>query len=158
MTKNLNFGDNNRSIILRLNDESDVCLTPVNWVHIDKLTIALERLVANYMKLEGALGDLFRPSNKGTWRMIEEILNYHNVIGKDKITKENLSHFDIDDLRNLFITQTNTVTEEGNSVPNNGRLDPSMLAVINGLDFLAILRQMLKVSESLETEQENTQE
>ena len=153
MTRNLDFGKNNRSVILYLNNKSEVHLTPVNWVHIDKLTTALETLVAHYMNLDGALGELFKPSNHTTWQMVEEILNYHNVIGKEKLTKEDLSHFDIDDLRNLLITQTNNVTEEGNSIPDNGRLDPSMLAVVNGLDFLAILRQMLKIRESLETEQ-----
>lgn len=143
MTQNLDFGTNNRTIILMKESGTVVKLKPTTFGHIDDILQLLETLLVQYFHHDGALGTIFRPSNRTTWDAIAKLLDFHTLVGGGKLGMEDLSHLDIDDLRRLFLTQTETTNELGHSKPEDKRLAPCMLSVLNGLDFLEILRQAI---------------
>ena len=144
MTQNLEFGSNNRTIIFRKNDESIVKILPTTFGNIDTIMQLLETLLVQYFHHDGALGAIFRPSNKTTWNTVSKILKHHSLVGGGMLDMKDLEHLNIEDLRSLFVTQTGLTNELGYSVPDDKRLAPSMLSVLNGLDFLEILRLAIK--------------
>lgn len=149
---NLEFGDKNRTILFRKKDDSIVQIKPTKWKNIDDVTKMLENILSQYTIADGFLGTVFKPTNRTTWDSITSLLDYHELIGNEKLKIEDLEHLDIDDLRRLFVTETETTSHEGRSVPNNKVILPSMLAVINSLDFFEILRVAIEAREKNQAE------
>ena len=144
MTQNLEFGTNNRTIIFRKSDDTVVNLLPTPFGKIDEVMKLLETLLVQYFHHDGALGAIFRPSNKTTWDSIGKVIKFHPLVGGGMLDMKDLEHLNIEDLKELFLTQTEATNELGYSVPEDKRLAPCMLSVLNGLDFLEILRLAIK--------------
>ncbi len=153
MSQNLEFGENNRIILFKKDNGTVVKIKPTKWKNIDDVTRSLENILTQYTINDGFLGTVFSPTNRMTWNSIEYLLEYHELVGNGKLNLEDLEHLDIDDLRLLFITETGTTSFEGRSIPNDKVILPSMFAVINSLDFFAILRKAIQARENNLTEQ-----
>ena len=143
MTQNLEFGTNNRTIIFRKSDSSVVKLLPTTFGNIDNVMHLLETLLEQYFHYDGALGAIFRPSNRTTWNTIDKLIKHHSLVGGGMLEMKDLEHLNIEDLRLLFLTQTELTNDLGYSIPEDKRLAPCMFSVLNGLDFLEILREAI---------------
>lgn len=140
MSHNLDFGDDNKVILLRKVDDTVVKIKPTNWINIDKVMNLLETLLTEYLLNDGTLGNVFRPKNKTTWDAISALLDLHPLVAGENLSLEDLHHLDVDELKSLFITRTGKISESGERIPEDKTIVSSMIGVINSLDFLEILR------------------
>lgn len=138
---NLELSDDKRKVRVRLSNNTILSLKPVLWKDLDDFIELSILITKEFFKTNGALGSFFRPANTVVWDLIHKLCAITPLVGAaEKLQRDHLTQLDLDDLCRLFVTATDTTDDEGWISPEDNKLKPSLLAVINSVDFFEVLR------------------
>ena len=138
---NLELSDDKRKVRVRTASGKILSCKPVLWKHLDDYIELAILLTKEFFKCNGALASFFRLQNSVVWDLIDKVCAITPAVGTaEKLKRTDLEALSLDELAQLFVTATETKDEEGWLSPEDNRLKPSMLSVINSVDFFEVLR------------------
>ncbi len=138
---NLELSDDKRKVRVRTTSGKILSCKPVVWKDLDDYIELAILLTKEFFNCNGALASFFRLQNTVVWDLIDKVCAITPIVAAtEKLQRSDLENLSLDELAQLFVTATDAKDDEGWLSPEDNRLKPSLLSVINSVDFFEVLR------------------
>lgn len=133
---------NNRKVKLEKENGDILYISACKWSDLDILNTYIPELLKLLLKSNGFVGELLKPSNKEFWSIIKGICEILAVQKGETITVEDFLWSDNypDVITKMFLTANSEISVQGDL---SGKISPSYLTVINGIDFFTMSKTVM---------------